>query len=82
MLQQVVREDRQVQREDEAGEDGAKGDDCHQRQADDRDRIASKTHPGVFAEADLLGIFPIELLEALDGYGGHQLSLTRGSMTV
>ena len=46
-----------------------------------RDRVSAKALPGILPEPDLLRIFPIDLLQR-DGGGGHQPSLTRGSIAV
>ena len=46
------------------------------------DRVSAEALPGILPEPDLLRIFPIDLLQRDGGSGGHQPSLTRGSITV
>src|SRR5438445_3842254 len=62
-------------------EQGVEREQNDEDQPADRDRVSTEAQPGVLPEPDLLGIFPIDLLER-DGRGSHQPSLTRGSITV
>src|ERR1700682_1930545 len=60
------------QRREQSVEDKESDED----QPADRDRVAAEALPGVLPEPDLLGIFPIDLLQRDGGRGRHRPSLT------
>jgi hypothetical protein len=70
-----------VEDEDNPGHNRKRNGDPDKGEPDDCDAVAPEALPGIAPQPDLLGVLPVDLLEG-DGRGRHQLSRTRGSITV